>query len=45
MSILNKTGARLLAAIFACGFLIGLIVGVIGFTMAVDLMAQAAGAK
>jgi len=42
MNILSKTGAKLVVAFFACGFVTGLIVGVIGFTMAIDLMAAAA---
>ncbi len=42
---MTKTGFKIVAAVFGTGFLSGLIVGVIGFTMAIDLMAQAAGAK
>ena len=45
MEILSKAGAKLMAAFFTVGFVTGLAVGVVGFTMAIDLMAQAAGAK
>jgi hypothetical protein len=45
MEILSKVGAKLVAAFFTFGFVTGLVVGVVGFTMAVEIMAQAAGAK
>ena len=45
MEILSKAGAKLVAAFFTFGFVTGLVVGVVGFTMAINLMAQAAGAK
>jgi hypothetical protein len=39
-----KTGFKIVAAVFGTGFLSGLVVGVVGFTMAVNIMASA-GAK
>ena len=39
MEILSKAGAKLVAAFFTFEFVTGLVVGVVGFTMAIDLMA------
>ena len=39
MDILSKAGAKLVAEFFTFGFVTGLVVGVVGFTMAIDLMA------
>lgn len=45
MDLFTDKGLKLLAGFFGVGFLFGLLTGVVGFTMAVELMAQAAGAK
>lgn len=42
MDMFTNKGLKFLAAFFGVGFLFGLITGVIGFTMAIDLMAAAA---
>lgn len=39
-NIFTDKGLKVLAAFFGAGFLIGLITGVVGFTMAVDAMAR-----
>ena len=36
---MTKTGLKIIAGVFAAGFTAGLVVGVIGFTMAIDVMA------
>lgn len=36
---MTKTGLKIIACAFVTGFASGLIVGVVGFTMAVDIMA------
>jgi hypothetical protein len=45
MEIFTDKGLKLLAGFFGVGFLFGLLTGVVGFTMAIDVMAQAVGAK
>lgn len=39
MDIFTDRGLKFLAAFFGAGFLIGLLTGVVGFTMAVEIMA------
>jgi len=39
MGMMTKTGLKIIAGVFAAGFTAGLVVGIIGFTMAVDIMA------
>lgn len=36
---MTKTGLKIIAGVFVTGFASGLIVGVVGFTMAMDIMA------
>lgn len=39
MDMFTDKGLKFLAAFFGAGFLFGLLTGVIGFTMAIDVMA------
>lgn len=39
MDIFTDKGLRLLAGFFGVGFLFGLLTGVVGFSMAIDVMA------
>ena len=36
---MTKTGWKIVTSVFAAGFIIGLVVGIIGFTMSIDVMA------
>ena len=36
---MTKTGWKIVTSVFAAGFIIGLVVGIIGFAMAVNIMA------
>lgn len=45
LDIFTKEGLRVVGVVFGVGFLTGLIVTLVGLTMAVNLMATAAGAK
>jgi hypothetical protein len=45
VSIFTKAGLKLMGVFFGVGFIFGLVAGIVGFTMAIDVMAQVAGAK
>lgn len=39
MDVMTKNGLVIIAGVFGVGFMVGLIAGIIGFTMAIDVMA------
>ena len=39
MNIFTKAGLKLMGVFFGVGFIFGLVVGVVGFTVAIELMA------
>ena len=39
MDVMTKNGLVILAGVFTVGFLVGMVMGIIGFTMAVEVMA------
>ena len=39
MDAMTKNGLVIIAGVFGVGFLVGMVIGIIGFTMAVEVMA------